>query len=214
MLNHYRDRLNQMKGRKQTLVADLEKKEKTKEDLFQQAIYLEECRVITQQIAENNQNRLTEKINRIVTDSIQAVFGDDYEFKMVISSKNNTVVAQPTFYKNGKEENVKVCEGGGMLAIASLALRVVLMTLLKDPAPTIVLDEPFANLGSDGGGLERGCQLLETISKKLDIAFIIITHGDNIKDIANKVFYISMKEEGNSKVVSKENVKEITQEDL
>ena len=214
MIDHYRDRLNQMIGRKQTLESDLLSKEESKKELNQKIIYLEECRMITQLISETNQNKLTAKINDVVTTAIQSVFGEEFTFQMNIASKNNTVQATPTFYKNGREENPKVSEGGGMLAITSLALRVVLMTLLKDPTPVIILDEPFGALGSDGGGLERGCMLLKTISDKLDVQFLITTHGEDIKKISDRVFYVSMKEKENAKIITKDNVKELTQEDL
>jgi len=214
MLSQYTARLNQMKGKHQTIIADLEKKEKTKEELTEKVIFLEEARLITQLISENNQNKLTAKINDVTTTAIQTVFGDDFTFQMNISTKNNTVQASLTFYNRGKEEDPKVSQGGGMLAIASLALRVVLMTLLKNPQPIILLDEPFTALGPEAGGLERGCRLLKTISNKLDIQFLITTHGAEIKEIANRVFHVSMKEKDTAKVITKDNVPEIIQEDL
>jgi DNA repair exonuclease SbcCD ATPase subunit len=203
-----------MIGRKQTLETDLFNKEKTKKELAENVIYLEECRLITQLISESNQQKLTTRINDVVTTAIQEVFGEEFEFKLEIAPKNNSIIASPTFYKNGQKENPKASEGGGMLSVASLALRVVFMTLLKNPAKIMILDEPYAGLGSEGGGLARGCQLISTISEKLGVQFVIITHGEAIKTISDRVFYVSMKEEENSKITVKDNIKEITQEDI
>ena len=214
MIDNYRARLNQLKGKRDTVKSDLDKKEITKKNLIQEGLYLEECRIITQLISETNQKKLTERIDTFVTDCIQSVFGDEYEFKMVITSKNNSISATPTFYKDGREETVKASQGGGMLAIASLALRIILMTLLKDPTKILILDEAFSALGPENGGLERGVQLMNTISEKMGIQCLCITHGDEIKQKANRVFHVSMKEKDHSKVTTKDNIKEILQEDL
>jgi ABC-type sugar transport system ATPase subunit len=170
--------------------------------------------MITQLISETNQNKLTAKINDVVTTAVQSVFGEDITFEMIISSKNNTVQAVPTFFNKGIVENPKVTQGGGMLAIASLALRVVLLTLVKDRTDIMILDEPMGALSTTGGCMDRGVQLLRTISEKLGIQMLIVTHGEEVKEIADRVFYVSMKEKGNSKIITKDNIKEVLQEDV
>jgi ABC-type glutathione transport system ATPase component len=208
MVDAFRDRLNQLKGQKKTIILDLQKKKDTLEELDHKLILLEECRMITQYISETNQKKITERIDDVVTTAIQSVFGEEFTFHMEITSKSNATQATPKFYKNGKEESPKLSSGGGLLAIASLALRVIFMTLKKNPTPIILLEEPFGALGQGEGELERGCELISALCDKLDIQMIITSHNDVIKSIANRVFYVSSKEKDTAKVITKDNIKE------
>lgn len=207
MVQTYRNRLNEFKGQHKTVLKNLESKTKRKEELEQTLIEIEECRTIVQEVAKNAQNHLVEKLNSVVSTALGVVFGEDWEFKMIIKTQANSLQAFPTFYKNGVEESPKISEGGGLVSVASLALRIALLSLTKNPSPIVVLDEPLSNIGK--GDIERTCKFLTTISESMNIQFLIVTHSDPIKKTANRLFHVTMDKDGRSHVEVEDVEKEI-----
>lgn len=203
---NYRDRLNQMRGQQQTLIKDLDNKKKKKDEILIAVDELEQCTILAQKAAKNGQEKLAERLYTVVTTAVQTVFEDPWDFRMVIETKGKDLQATPTFYKNGVEESPRTGEGGGMAAVASLALRVSLLTLLKKPTPILLLDEAFGGIGR--GDVERTCRFFETISKELGIQIILITHRPEIKKTADRLFDISMNSEGRSHVIATDIIKE------
>jgi DNA repair exonuclease SbcCD ATPase subunit len=198
MINHFRDKLNQRKGKQHTLLESLEKKKNSVLVLDETMLDLKEATMIAQLLANEATDKLASKFNDIVSVAIQTVFGDEYEFKMKIESKNNNITATPVLYKSGIEESFRASSGGGAMAIASLALRVALLTLTKNPTPIFILDEVFKAIGDEQ--IEKACQLVQTISENLGIQFIVVTHSKEIKNTANRIFSVSRGVTGNSKV--------------
>ena len=92
----------------------------------------------------------------------------------------------------GDEEFDPVDEmGGGMVDVISFALRVVMWHLNKPRTrPTIILDEPFKFMGH-GDLQERAGQLLRTISEKLGLQFIIITHESLLMNFVDRAYQIT-----------------------
>ena len=190
MIDRYKARLNQYRGVEKTLKNTLKNKTLEIESTTELLLDLEESRLIAQLIAKETQDRLTFKINDIVTGALQYVFGNEWGFKMIIKTQNNSLQAHPIFYKNGIEESPRVSEGGGVMSIASLALRVALLTLLKEPTPIILLDEPITQVGKTD--IIKACELLESLSNNLKIQFLVVTHANEIANIADKTFNVEM----------------------
>lgn len=212
-IKQFRDNLSQFKGQYNNLLKTLETKEKSKLELSETLVELEECLFITQEVSKIAQDQLTNKLNDVVTTAIQTVFGDAWEFKMILEPKNNSIHAIPTFYKNGEEESPKVSQGGGLASVASLALRVALLTLKKDPTPIILLDESFGAIGA--GDIDRTCELLKSLSTKLGIQFILVTHKEEIRGAADRLFRVTMNSKEESQVEIEDIVKErITMEEI
>lgn len=203
MIEKYTARLNQMKGKEQSIKEDIIKKKEAIVSLKNKKEILTTAQLIAQFLSQTSQQKLTKKLNDIVTTAMQTVFGNEWEFRMEIETKRNDIQAIPTFYKNGKEESPKVSEGGGVLSIASLALRIALYSLLNKPTPIIILDEPFGNIGKEEGHRDKACDLLTIISHELGIQFLIVTHLNEIRDVADRVFFVSMKNDV-SKVITKD----------
>lgn len=203
---NYRDRLNQMRGQQQTLIKDLDNKKNKKDDIILAIEELEQCTMLAQKAAKNGQEKLAERLHKVVTTAIQTVFEDPWDFRMVIETKGKDLQATPTFYKNGVEESPRTGEGGGMATVASLALRVSLLTLLKNPTPILLLDEALNGVGE--GDIERTCKFFKTISKELGIQFIVITHRLEVKKTADRLFDTSMDSEGRSHVIATDIIKE------
>ncbi len=87
---------------------------------------------------------------------------------------------------------------GGEQALTALSL--LFAVFLSNPAPICVLDEVDAPL--DDTNVDRFCSLVEEMSKTLSTKFLIITHHRMTMARVNRLFGVTMPEQGISQLVS------------
>jgi len=87
---------------------------------------------------------------------------------------------------------------GGEQALTSLSL--LFAVFLSNPAPICVLDEVDAPL--DDTNVDRFCSLVEEIAKSSQTKFLIITHHRMTMARVNRLFGVTMPEQGISQLVS------------
>jgi len=120
-------------------------------------------------------------VEQLVTQCLQYVYGDTHSFKMESTIKRN----QPEMYLylviDGEQYSPRDEEvSGGQANVMAFALRVVLWAMQTDRTrPTLVFDEPFANLGA-GIHTEAIREMLIYISEMLGLQFLILTHNRDI----------------------------------
>ena len=95
---------------------------------------------------------------------------------------------EPVIFENGNEFVPKDDMGGGILDIISFALRIVLWGLETPKSRNlIILDEPFKQCGKL---ITKACQMVKEISKMLGVQIIMVTHSDELIDIADKSWHV------------------------
>ncbi len=151
-------------------------------------VFTEEAQTITQQIAQVIQQQAHEKIETVVTKCLEAVFGNEYGFKIRFERKRGRTEANLLLLKDGHEiENPLNFDSGGVVDVAALALRLSCIVLSKPSLQrVIVMDEPFRNL--DLKNRENVRILLEELSKDFNVQFIIVTHETSF--IAGRIIEI------------------------
>jgi len=87
---------------------------------------------------------------------------------------------------------------GGEQALTATAL--IFAVFLSNPAPICVLDEVDAPL--DDANVSRYCDLLDEMAKHTDTKFIAITHNAVTMSRMNRLFGVTMAEQGVSQLVS------------
>jgi chromosome segregation protein len=87
---------------------------------------------------------------------------------------------------------------GGEQALTALAL--VFAAFLTNPSPICVLDEVDAPL--DDSNVDRFCSLLSNISKTTKTRFLIITHHRLTMARMDRLYGVTMAEQGVSQLVS------------
>jgi len=142
----------------------------------QEVASVEEARAITQTIAEEMQRRAHDKIAKVVTRCLAAVFDDPYEFDIRFERKRNKTEAVLEFRRDGQVYDDPINEvGGGVLDVASLALRLACVMVSCPPTRrAFVLDEPWSSIRG-GGNRSRTRKLLETLSEEFGVQWIINT---------------------------------------
>ena len=87
---------------------------------------------------------------------------------------------------------------GGEQTLTALAL--IFGVFLANPAPICVLDEVDAPL--DDANVTRFCDLLDEMARRTDTRFLIITHHAVTMARMDRLFGVTMQEQGVSQLVS------------
>ncbi|PKP83437.1 MAG: chromosome segregation protein SMC [Alphaproteobacteria bacterium HGW-Alphaproteobacteria-18] len=104
------------------------------------------------------------------------------------------IYAQPP----GKKLGTLNLMSGGEQALTASAL--IFAVFLSRPAPICVLDEVDAPL--DDANVDRFCNMLNEMRQRTDTRFVIITHNPVTMSRMDRLFGVTMREKGVSKLVS------------
>ncbi len=104
------------------------------------------------------------------------------------------IMAQPP----GKKLGTLSLMSGGEQALTATAL--IFAVFLSRPAPICVLDEVDAPL--DDANVDRFCRMLDEMRKRTDTRFVVITHNPVTMSRMDRLFGVTMREKGVSKLVS------------
>ena len=139
----------------------------------------------------------------IVNDHFKALFtalfrGGQAELRLVDAddplASGLEIFAQPP----GKRLGTLSLMSGGEQALTAAAL--IFAVFLSRPAPICVLDEVDAPL--DDANVDRFCRMLDEMRQRTDTRFIIITHNPVTMSRMDRLFGVTMREKGVSKLVS------------
>ena len=98
----------------------------------------------------------------------------------------------------GKKPQTMTLLSGGEQALTAMAL--IFAVFLTNPAPICVLDEVDAPL--DDHNVERFCNLMDEMSANTETRFVVITHNPITMARMNRLFGVTMAEQGVSQLVS------------
>ena len=98
----------------------------------------------------------------------------------------------------GKKPQTMTLLSGGEQALTAMAL--IFGVFLTNPAPICVLDEVDAPL--DDHNVERFCNLMDEMAVSTSTKFVIITHNPITMARMNRLFGVTMAEQGVSQLVS------------
>lgn len=146
-----------------------------------------EAQRIIQDVAEQVQKEVHEKIAETVTRCLYAVFGRMFKFEIVFAKKRGKTEAKLVFTKKGETFDPMDGTGGGVVDVASFALRLACLHFTKPAKRRLVfLDEPFRFLSGRNDYRERAKELLETLSRETNTQFVMITH-DKVFEIGKVI---------------------------
>jgi DNA repair exonuclease SbcCD ATPase subunit len=197
-LKEIRSTIEQKKGQRDLIESTIESLQENTTSLKKEIKRSEKAQAIIQKVAQDTQSQLEYHISDIVTMALDTIFDEPYKFKVNFVLKRNKTECELMFERDGEEIDPLPSSGGGVIDVASFALRIALWTLQNPKSRnTIILDEPFKFLSKDL--LPRACELLQELRSKLNLQFIIVTHLDELAECADKTFEVRIKK-GVSKV--------------
>ncbi|MDH5797575.1 MAG: chromosome segregation protein SMC, partial [Paracoccaceae bacterium] len=140
-----------------------------------------------------------EQVNSNFTLLFKHLFGGG-EAKLVLVESDDPleagleIMCQPP----GKKLSVLSLLSGGEQTLTALAL--IFAVFLANPAPICVLDEVDAPL--DDANVTRFCDLLDEMTRRTETRFLIITHHAVTMSRMDRLFGVTMGEQGVSQLVS------------
>jgi DNA repair exonuclease SbcCD ATPase subunit len=141
---------------------------------------LREALSAAQGVAQVVQEEAHRKIADVVSQSLEAVFDEPYQFRIIFEQKRGRTEARLVFVRDGMEVDPMTASGGGVVDVAAFALRLSCLLLSRPPLRRVlILDEPFRFVSVEYRS--RGKELLQTLSKELDVQFILVTHIADIQ---------------------------------
>jgi len=189
MIN-YRNLLDKSLGKKEMIVSVLKEKSDSLKELINKTIHIEQAQVIIQDTAQATQEKLRFHIEDIVQLALDAIYPHEYIFNLEFVIKRGKTEAEISFIKNDNKINPMDAAGGGVVDVASFALRIAIWSI-SNTDNIMILDEPFRFLSTD---LQpKAGQIVSELSKKLNLQFLIITHVDKLVEYCDKSFRVELK---------------------
>ena len=190
MIQTYRNSIEQLKGKHINAVEQYNGLNMQLENFIALRADIEKIQFIIQEVGQKTQSELKIHISNIVTMALEAVFADPYQFKLDFVLKRGQTEAVIKFVRDGNEIDPLLASGGGVIDIASFALRIALWSISNPrPTNTLIFDEPFRFLSRE---LQpRAGEMMQQLCKKLNLQIILVTHSKDLIDASDKVFTVS-----------------------
>lgn len=139
-----------------------------------------EAAQVLQAVASSVQRAWYINLGRIVSKCLASVFDDPYEFKLVFKQLASRTQVQFLLERNLDEFDPLTSTGGGVVDVASFALRVAaLMLSVQDGRRLLVADEPFRFVSAKYRHQVR--ILLERLAEEFDLQLILVTHNEEFE---------------------------------
>jgi DNA repair exonuclease SbcCD ATPase subunit len=187
-LYQLRNILEQRKGQQIQLKKDIETLRKEIREKRISFHKHEQALEIIKEVGLKTQQQLQFQIGNITTLALEAVFDNPYELKVEFVERRNKTECDLFFVrKDGKTLDPLEGSGGGVIDIASFALRIASWYMqIPRTRNIIILDEPMRFVSEDLQ--EKASEMIKKLSEKLKIQFIIITHEERLTEYADKIF--------------------------
>lgn len=185
-------KLNQAKSEYSYLTKNIEKELLEKQKFLEELEDYLKAQKLVQEVSEKVQEQAHRQISSIVSSCLEAVFEQPYTFKILFEKKRGKTEARLIFERDGHEIDPISSSGGGVIDVASFALRLACLLLSKPQRRRIlVLDEPFRFLSAEYRPAMS--KLIETLSERFQFQVIMVTHFDeykvgkviNLEDLSN-----------------------------
>ena len=184
----------QRKGRLQQVSSAFDTAAELKTDAERHASALD----ILRTYATMQEATVREKVESLVTEGLRAVFERDdltFLFKFELGPRGQmtaTALLQTNMGEHVIETEATDARGGGVLDVAAYLLKCVMLCLMRPALDRVlILDEIFKHLSRNH--LLNVAALVKTMSERLGIQVIMVTHKDEFLDTADRVFDVSIK---------------------
>lgn len=197
--------LNVRKGERQQLEREKDTLAENMKDAREELGDLQSSLILLQRTSEKAREFGKERLEEITTSALQFVFGPDVRFEIELGESAGRPQAEFFLVSNqgGNEVRTKPMEsnGGGIVDIIALALRIAVLQIHHDPQINgpIILDEPGKHVSEEYA--ERMSTFLQQMSSHFKRQIIMVTHQPYLAEVADKAFEVQM-------IGGKSNVKE------
>lgn len=159
---------------------------------------LEKCSAILQKMSTKQREIARTRLEELGTAALQYSLGSDYEMKIYLyEGKGTRKPYAEVKIKNtitGVETDPMEANGGGVVDIVSIALRLVVMQTYEPfiDGP-IIMDEPFKMVSKEY--IPMISEFIKNISQDFGRQIIIVTHNEYLASMTDSKIYVTMNED-------------------
>jgi len=141
------------------------------------------ARLLLEKYSEIEQEQLRQKVEALVTRGLQVIFDETYSFKVETKILRKQAAMEFVVSHDGVDRDPMDANGGGLVNVIALVLRLTIVALTPGLSRAVVLDEPFAQLSQ--GYLAGMSKFIREVVDSSDIQLIIISHEAEIAEVAD-----------------------------
>jgi len=191
-MRKYKDLFMKVKGRLSTLQEQKENDEAHIDRLKNRLMSLEKAQLFIQQVAKATQEQLKFHVEDVVNLAMETLFPGEYTFSIEFNIKYGKTSADLVFTKEGFPVDILKAAGGGVVDIASLALRIAVWSFSKTDN-VLILDEPVRNI--QPASLQNiAWGVIKKLSHRLNLQFIVVSNstnnGESVHLIADREYLV------------------------
>lgn len=160
----------------------------------------QEALAFLEDLANSRRGTMKGKIEAVVTEAIQLIYGTSYKIELSYSVKNNRSCLDIEMVRQTPAGEVRRDMdgfGGGVADTISVPLRLMVLMGSKQTDRVCVLDECWKHM--DLERIELVGKFLKLLTDKLGIQIIMCSHHEKMRDFADRTYEVS-EENGTSKV--------------
>lgn len=177
------------KGRQDAARVNLEKANAEVSRLTDEKAAIDDLLLAVQKAARDTQDQLRVRIEDVVQAALDAVFPDAYKFKTEFVARRGRTEMDMWLDNDGARMDPMDSNGGGVVDVISLALRVCCLTLSKY-ARVLLLDEPFPRIR--GVQRQRLGEVVAMISRRLGIQVVMVADVAGTSIVPDREFRVSL----------------------
>ena len=162
---------------------------------------VEELTLVVQKAARDTQDQLRVRIEDVVQTSLDAVFPNTYTFKTEFVARRGRTELDMWLDKDGARMDPLDSNGGGVVDVISLALRVCCLTMSKFDR-VLLLDEPFPRIR--GTARQRLGEVLTLISHRLGIQVLMVADVAGTSIVPDREFRVTLDRSSRSHVEARD----------
>lgn len=187
-LDGYKKKIQEAQGKRDALIEMKEEATSSKEKLIRKQQSIDEAQSFFQVIAKETQEQIRIHVEDLVESCLNTCFPGEYEFHLDFVLKRGKTEANLVLCNDYTELSTTGSTGGGVVDLLSFGLRMAALSV-SNTDNVLILDEPFKNLSR--GLRPLAAEMLQSMSEKLDLQMIIVTHDEYITDVADRVYTVS-----------------------
>lgn len=183
------------KGRKEQLMEQRSKLEKTLQRCIDNIELLEKVRILLSRVSEFAREQARVQIESLVTNCLQFIFDTNLEFGIEISEVRGRPEAEFFVISNYTGQVIKTkpqeARGGGVIDIISLAIRIAMLECSDDEIKgPVILDEPAKHVSDDY--IVQVSEFLKQVTLMFKRQVIMVTHNNHLREMADKWYKVEM----------------------
>jgi DNA repair exonuclease SbcCD ATPase subunit len=183
-LSKYRTFLVETRTKKQLLESQLAASQNELLNLKEKLANLVSAQNVITTVGVLAQTEFKGVVEALVTEALHYVFGDNYSFEIESTVSRSQAEAQMWVVIDDYQHSLKDELGGGVVDVCSFVLRVTFWALqVNRTEPVLIFDEPLKNV--DSGRLEAIGVMIKSLSERLGVQFILVTHEQELASIAD-----------------------------